>query len=60
METTLILIKPDGVQRRLVGRILARFEENPKAAAFLRQESKAPPADCFTWITVLENGAEPR
>ncbi len=27
METSLILIKPDGVQRRLVGRILTRFEE---------------------------------
>ena len=27
METTLVLVKPDGVQRRLVGRILARFEE---------------------------------
>ncbi len=27
MECTLVLIKPDGVQRRLVGRILARFEE---------------------------------
>ncbi|MHC4924132.1 MAG: nucleoside-diphosphate kinase [Planctomycetota bacterium] len=27
METTLILVKPDGVQRRLVGRILSRFEE---------------------------------
>ena len=27
METSLILIKPDGVQRRLAGRILARFEE---------------------------------
>ena len=27
METSLILIKPDGVQRRLTGRILARFEE---------------------------------
>jgi nucleoside-diphosphate kinase len=27
METSLILIKPDGVQRRLMGRILARFEE---------------------------------
>jgi nucleoside-diphosphate kinase len=26
-ERTLILIKPDGVQRLLVGRILARFEE---------------------------------
>ena len=27
METTLVLVKPDGVQRRLVGRILSRFEE---------------------------------
>jgi len=27
MERTLVLVKPDGVQRRLVGRILARFEE---------------------------------
>ena len=26
MQTSLIIIKPDGVQRRLVGRILARFE----------------------------------
>jgi nucleoside-diphosphate kinase len=26
-ETTLVLVKPDGVQRGLVGRILARFEE---------------------------------
>ena len=27
METSLILIKPDGVQRRLAGRILSRFED---------------------------------
>jgi nucleoside-diphosphate kinase len=27
MENTLVIIKPDGVQRRLVGRILSRFEE---------------------------------
>ena len=26
-ERTLVLVKPDGVQRLLVGRILARFEE---------------------------------
>jgi nucleoside-diphosphate kinase len=26
METTLVLVKPDGVQRHLVGTILARFE----------------------------------
>ncbi|MGO9178993.1 MAG: nucleoside-diphosphate kinase [Candidatus Limnocylindrales bacterium] len=27
MERTLVLVKPDGVQRLLVGRILARYEE---------------------------------
>jgi nucleoside-diphosphate kinase len=27
MERTLVLIKPDGVRRKLVGRILSRFEE---------------------------------
>jgi nucleoside-diphosphate kinase len=27
MQTTLVIVKPDGVQRRLSGRILARFEE---------------------------------
>lgn len=27
MEETLVMIKPDGVQRRLVGRILSRFED---------------------------------
>jgi len=27
MQTTLVIVKPDGVQRRLAGRILARFEE---------------------------------
>ncbi|MEZ6196110.1 MAG: nucleoside-diphosphate kinase [Planctomycetota bacterium] len=27
METTLLIVKPDGVQRGLVGRILSRFEE---------------------------------
>ena len=27
METTLIILKPDSVQRRLVGRILSRFED---------------------------------
>ena len=26
MERTLVLIKPDGVQRRLIGRIIDRFE----------------------------------
>lgn len=27
MERTLVLLKPDAVQRRLIGRIIARFEE---------------------------------
>ena len=27
METTLIILKPDAVQRGLMGRILSRFEE---------------------------------
>ncbi|MCE9636117.1 MAG: nucleoside-diphosphate kinase [Planctomycetes bacterium] len=27
MQTTLVIVKPDGVQRRLAGRILVRFEE---------------------------------
>ncbi|MHC4471159.1 MAG: nucleoside-diphosphate kinase [Planctomycetota bacterium] len=27
METTLIILKPDAIQRRLAGRILARFED---------------------------------
>jgi nucleoside-diphosphate kinase len=27
METTLVIVKPDGVQRRLVGRIVGRLEE---------------------------------
>ena len=36
METTLVLIKPDGVQRRLVGRILGRFEEKGLQVVGLR------------------------
>jgi len=36
MERTLVLIKPDGVQRQLVGRILARFEEKGIKVAALK------------------------
>jgi len=36
IERTLVLIKPDGVQRLLVGRILARFEERGLRIAGLR------------------------
>ena len=35
-ERTLVLIKPDGVQRLLVGRILARFEERGLKLAGLK------------------------
>ena len=36
METTLIIVKPDGVQRGLVGRIVARFEEKGLQIAGLK------------------------
>ena len=35
-ERTLVLIKPDGVQRQLVGRILARYEERGLEVAGLK------------------------
>ncbi len=36
LEQTLVLVKPDGVKRRLVGRILARFEEKGLKLAALK------------------------
>ena len=36
IERTLVLIKPDGVQRQLVGRILARYEERGLKIAGLK------------------------
>jgi len=36
MERTLLLVKPDGVQRGLVGRILTRFEEKGLRIAALK------------------------
>ena len=36
MERTLILIKPDGVQRRLVGAVLQRFEQKGLRLAALK------------------------
>ncbi len=36
MERTLLLVKPDGVQRGLAGRILARFEEKGLKIAALK------------------------
>ncbi len=43
MQQTLVLIKPDGVQRGLVGKIIARFEERgfKIAALKLMQVSRA-------------------
>jgi len=36
METTLLILKPDAVRRRLMGRILARFEERGLRIAGLK------------------------
>jgi nucleoside-diphosphate kinase len=36
MERTLLLVKPDGIQRGLVGRILARFEDKGLKLAALK------------------------
>jgi nucleoside-diphosphate kinase len=36
MERTLVFVKPDGVQRRLVGRIIGRFEEKGLAIRGLK------------------------
>ena len=36
IERTLVLIKPDGVQRQLIGRILARYEERGLKVAGLK------------------------
>ena len=36
LERTLILVKPDGVQRGLVGKILVRFEERGLKLAGLK------------------------
>ncbi|MFV0558392.1 MAG: nucleoside-diphosphate kinase [Enterococcus sp.] len=38
MEHTLVIIKPDGVQRKLVGRILQRFEDRKLRIVQMRQE----------------------
>ncbi|MGE0193853.1 MAG: nucleoside-diphosphate kinase [Planctomycetota bacterium] len=36
METSLVLVKPDGVQRGLVGRVLSRFEDKGLSIAGLK------------------------
>jgi nucleoside-diphosphate kinase len=36
MERTLVVVKPDGVQRRLIGRIIARFEQKGLKIAGLK------------------------
>ena len=43
METTLVLIKPDGVQRGLIGQMIARFEAKGLQLAGLKLLS--PPAE---------------
>lgn len=42
MERTLVLLKPDAVQRRLVGRIISRFEEKGLKIVGLKM-IKVPP-----------------
>ena len=42
MERTLVIIKPDGVKRGLVGKVIARFEERGLKITALR----------MTWLTV--------
>ena len=37
METTLVLVKPDGVQRGLIGSILARFETKGRYSTYLKE-----------------------
>lgn len=39
MEKTLVIIKPDGVKRRLVGKIMQRFEEKGLTIASLKMET---------------------
>jgi nucleoside-diphosphate kinase len=50
MERTFCMIKPDGVQRRLVGRILGRFEDKGLRLAGLKliQMSSAQAADLYS------------
>ena len=42
MERTLILLKPDCVQRRLIGRILARFEDKGLSVVAMRLMQVTP------------------
>lgn len=39
MEKTLVIIKPDGVKRRLVGKIMQRFEEKGLTIESLKMET---------------------
>jgi len=50
MERTFCMIKPDGVQRRLVGRILGRFEDKGLRVAGLKllQMSQAQAQDLYS------------
>ena len=67
IEQTLSIIKPDGVQRNLVGEIFTRFEKNDlrivatrmqwlsqeEAQGFYAVHSERPPAGKFAYIWVL-------
>ena len=50
-ERTLVLVKPDGVQRRLVGEVISRIESKGLSLAALRlrtvdRELAAQPGSC--------------
>lgn len=49
MERTYIMIKPDGVQRNLVGEIIARFEKKGYKLAALKVGTTA----AYSWSVIL-------
>ena len=64
-ERTFIAIKPDGVQRGLVGEIIKRFEQKGfrlVAMKFLQVMRPAPfpPAAAWSRVVFLSRSADPR
>lgn len=42
MQRTLVLLKPDAVQRRLIGRLIARFEDKGAKIVAMKMQNVAP------------------
>jgi nucleoside-diphosphate kinase len=59
MERTFCMIKPDGVQRRLVGRILQRFEEKGLRIAGLKllRVDRATAENLYSVLAMVLEGA---